>query len=84
MPDVEEVSKVGQSSTLPPCMNSHCTTVSKFIVTEQKKHPKATGDLTKLMIAITTAVKATSNAVRKAGFHTLYGLAGTSNTTGLV
>ena len=63
-------------------LDSDCMTVSRFILTEQRKHPGATGDLTKLLNALTTAIKACSNAVRKAGFHMLYGLAGSSNTTG--
>ena len=49
---------------------------------EQRKHPSATGDLTQLMTAILTAVKAISSAVRKAGIAKLYDLSGNTNVTG--
>ncbi|CAH1796420.1 unnamed protein product [Owenia fusiformis] len=59
-----------------------CMTLTRFVLAEQRKHPEATGDLTQLITAICTAVKATSSAVRKAGIAKLYGIAGTTNTTG--
>jgi len=63
-------------------LDNDCMTVSRFILNEQRKHPSASGDMTKLLNALLTAIKACSNAVRKAGFHMLYGMAGSSNTTG--
>jgi len=49
-----------------------CLTLTRFLLAEQKKFPEATGDLTQLMTAILTAVKAISSAVRRAGFAQLY------------
>lgn len=63
-------------------IDTDCMTLTRFVLSEQKKHANATGDLTKLLNALLTAVKACANAVRKAGFAMLYGLAGSSNTTG--
>ena len=42
-------------------------TLTRFLLAEQRKYPTATGDLTQLMTAIMTAVKAISSAVRRAG-----------------
>lgn len=56
--------------------------LTRFVLSEQKKHPKATGDLTQLMNSILTAIKAISSAVRKAGIHKLFGVAGGSNVSG--
>lgn len=57
-------------------------TLTRFLLEEQRKLPKATGDFTALINALQTAVKAVSSAVRKAGIHKLYGISGTTNTTG--
>lgn len=57
-------------------------TLQRHVLSEQRKHPESTGELTQLLNAILTAVKAIQSAVRKAGIARLYGLAGTSNTTG--
>lgn len=48
-------------------IDTDCLTLSRFLLAEQKKHPSATGDMTQLMTALLTAIKAVSNAVRKAG-----------------
>lgn len=63
-------------------IDTNCITLTRFVLEEQRKHPKATGDLTQLLNSILTAIKATSSAVRKAGIHSLYGLAGTDNVSG--
>lgn len=57
-------------------------TMSRFLLAEQRKYPKATGDFTQIMNAIVTAVKAISSAVRKAGIAKLYGMAGNTNVQG--
>ncbi|KAK3604684.1 hypothetical protein CHS0354_009296 [Potamilus streckersoni] len=57
-------------------------TLTRFVLEEQRKHPKATGDFTALVNSIQTAVKAVSSAVRKAGIHRLYGISGTANISG--
>jgi len=63
-------------------IDTDCMTLARWLLGEQRKHPHAQGDLTQLMTAILTAVKATSSAVRKAGIAKLYGIAGSTNTTG--
>ncbi|XP_052795744.1 fructose-1,6-bisphosphatase 1-like [Mya arenaria] len=57
-------------------------TLTRFLLEEQRKLPQATGDFTALINSLQTAVKAVSSAVRKAGIHKLYGISGTTNTTG--
>ena len=53
-------------------IDTDCMTMTRFLLAEQRKYPQATGDLTQLMNAILTAVKAISSAVRKAGIAKLY------------
>ena len=53
-------------------IDTDCLTLTRFLLAEQRKFPEATGDLTQLMNAILTAVKAISSAVRRAGFSQLY------------
>lgn len=52
-------------------VNPNCTTLTSFVLKQQRKHPEATGDLTLLLISIQSAVKAISSAVRKAGITNL-------------
>ncbi|CAF1369541.1 unnamed protein product [Didymodactylos carnosus] len=64
-------------------MDTECMTVTRFVLEEKKRFfPGASGDLTILLNALLTAIKACASAVRKAGIAKLYGLAGSSNTTG--
>ncbi|CAF1125597.1 unnamed protein product [Adineta steineri] len=63
-------------------METECTTVTSFVLEQKKKYPGATGELTILLNTLLTAIKACAAAVRKAGIAKLYGLAGSSNTTG--
>ncbi|XP_064607807.1 fructose-1,6-bisphosphatase isozyme 2-like isoform X2 [Liolophura sinensis] len=63
-------------------IDTDCITLTRYVLAEQKKHPQATGDLTQLLTALLTAVKAVSSAVRKAGIASLYGISGTANTSG--
>lgn len=46
-------------------------TLTRFFLSEQKKCPQATGELTQLLNSIQTAVKVISSAVRKAGITKL-------------
>ena len=62
-------------------IDTDCMTLSRFMLAEQHRHSKAT-DLTRLMNAILTAIKAISTAVRKAGISSLYGISGTTNVQG--
>ncbi|XP_071794926.1 fructose-1,6-bisphosphatase 1-like [Asterias amurensis] len=57
-------------------------TLTRFVLEEQRRFPSATGELTQLLNALLTAIKAVSSAVRKAGIAKLYGIAGSTNTTG--
>ncbi len=62
-------------------MDTNFMTLTRFFLLSQHKH-NATGELTQLLNAITTAVKAIESAVRKAGIAKLHGLAGEQNSTG--
>lgn len=57
-------------------------TLTRYILTGQRKHPQARGDLSLILSAIATASKAVTSAVRRAGLLSLYGLQGSVNTTG--
>ena len=57
-------------------------TLSRYILVEQRKHKEAHGDLTLILMAIQTACKAITAAVRRAGLTGLYGLHGATNSTG--
>jgi fructose-1,6-bisphosphatase I len=63
-------------------IETDCMTLSRYVLTEQRKIPGATGDLTNLLQNIMTAIKAISSAVRKAGLAQLYGIAGSTNVQG--
>lgn len=63
-------------------IDTDCMTMTRFLLAEQRKHPEATGDMTQLMNAILTAIKAISSAVRKAGISQLFGISGTTNIQG--
>jgi fructose-1,6-bisphosphatase I len=63
-------------------INTNCLTLTRFFLQEQKKHQRATGELTQLLNSVLTAVKAIQSSVRKAGIAKLYGLAGNINSTG--
>ena len=52
-------------------IDTDCMTLTRFLLAEQRKHPSATGDLTQLINAILTAIKAISSAVRRAGIAQL-------------
>ena len=52
-------------------IDTDCMTLTRFVLSEQRKHPSAQGDLTQLINAILTAVKAISSSVRKAGISKL-------------
>uniref|UniRef100_A0A915HTY4 Fructose-1,6-bisphosphatase isozyme 2 n=1 Tax=Romanomermis culicivorax TaxID=13658 RepID=A0A915HTY4_ROMCU len=63
-------------------IQTDCLTLSRFVLSEQRKVPGASGDLTTLLQNILTAVKAISSAVRKAGMAQLHGIAGSTNVQG--
>ena len=53
-------------------IDTNCMTLTRFVLAEQKRYPDATGELTQLLNAIQTSVKAVSSAVRKAGIAKLW------------
>lgn len=57
-------------------------TLTRFIMNSQQRFAGASGDLTILITAIATACKAVSSACRRAGLMHLYGLEGSTNSTG--
>lgn len=52
-------------------METECRTVTSFVLEQKKKYPGATGELTILLNALLTAIKACAAAVRKAGIAKL-------------
>ena len=56
--------------------------LTRFILEEEMKHPKATGSLTIALTAITTAAKIIASHVRMAGLADILGSAGTLNIQG--
>ncbi|CAE7886767.1 unnamed protein product, partial [Symbiodinium sp. KB8] len=65
-------------------LDSDPATLQRFILTEQCKHPAASGDFSLLMSSIALACKATAVAVKKAGIAGLYGIEGVVNVQGEV
>ncbi|XP_076333651.1 fructose-1,6-bisphosphatase 1-like [Tachypleus tridentatus] len=63
-------------------LDTNFVTMTRFVLTEQRKIPYATGELTQLLNSILTCVKAISSAVRKAGMAHLFGIAGETNVQG--
>ncbi|MFT7813654.1 fructose-1,6-bisphosphatase 1-like [Arapaima gigas] len=61
--------------------DTNVVTLTRFVL-EEGRRAKGTGELTTLLNAMCTAIKAISSAVRKAGIANLYGIAGTTNVTG--
>jgi fructose-1,6-bisphosphatase I len=58
------------------------TTLPDFIRQQEKEHPKATGDLTNVLLSIALGVKVLAKAVQSAGLDSLYGLSGGQNVHG--
>lgn len=63
-------------------IDTDCMTLSRFMLEEQGRCEGATGEMTQLLNAISTACKGISSAVHRAGIAQLYGIAGGTNTTG--
>nr|CAB3245050.1 fructose-1,6-bisphosphatase 1-like [Phallusia mammillata] len=57
-------------------------TLTRFITERGRQCGSATGELTQLLNAICTAIKSIATNVRRAGIMNLYGIAGSTNTTG--
>ena len=52
-------------------IDTNCMTLTRYVITEQRSRKDATGELTTLLNALQTAIKAVSSAVRKAGIARL-------------
>ncbi|KAH9413716.1 Fructose-1,6-bisphosphatase, partial [Dermatophagoides pteronyssinus] len=63
-------------------IDTNCMTLTRYVITEQRSRKDATGELTTLLNALQTAIKAVSSAVRKAGIARLYGVSGSTNVQG--
>lgn len=61
--------------------DTNVVTLTRFVMEEGRK-ARSTGELTQLLNALCTAIKAISTAVRKAGIANLYGISGSTNVTG--
>lgn len=58
------------------------TTLTRFLIEQQRKYPKATGDFTGLLSEIATAAKIISREVNKAGLIDILGYQGSENVHG--
>jgi fructose-1,6-bisphosphatase I len=63
-------------------IDTNCMTLTRFVLGEQRKAKDATGELTTLLNALLTAIKAVASAVRRAGIAKLYGIEGSTNVQG--
>jgi len=57
-------------------------TLSRFIIEQEKLHPEATGELSKLLHDLSLAAKVISLEVNKAGLADILGFTGDSNVHG--
>lgn len=58
------------------------TTLTHFLLEEERRHHQATGEFTRLMTDLTTAIRAISSAVNRAGIMDVRGKAGSTNVMG--
>ena len=58
------------------------TTLTRFIIEEERQHPEATGEFTGLLTDLTSAAKIISRDVNKAGLAEVMGLTGRTNIHG--
>ncbi|MCZ6635591.1 MAG: class 1 fructose-bisphosphatase, partial [bacterium] len=58
------------------------TTLTRFIIQEERHNPKATGAFTGLLTELTIAAKIISREVNKAGLAQLLGITGRQNVHG--
>ena len=63
-------------------MHNHRTSVTQFIIEEQRKLQGATGDFTSLLNDVVTACKVISNLVNKGELVGVLGTAGSENIQG--
>ncbi len=58
------------------------TTLTRFLIEEQREHPEATGDFSELLAELTTAAKIIAREVNKAGLADILGITGRINVHG--
>ncbi|OGG54338.1 MAG: fructose-bisphosphatase [Candidatus Handelsmanbacteria bacterium RIFCSPLOWO2_12_FULL_64_10] len=58
------------------------TTLTRFLIEEQREHPEATGDFSELLAELTTAAKIIAREVNKAGLAEILGITGRINVHG--
>ena len=60
-------------------MKKHTYDLARFILSEERKHPNATGSLSYALNSISTAAKIISSKIRRAGLEEIIGKHGTIN-----
>jgi fructose-1,6-bisphosphatase I len=63
-------------------LNSHVTTIERFILDQEDRYPEATGELSNLLYDICLAAKIISASIRRAGLVNILGAAGALNVQG--
>ncbi len=63
-------------------MNSHVTTIERFILDQEDRYPEATGELSNLLYDICLASKIIAASIRRAGLVNILGSAGVQNVQG--
>ena len=63
-------------------MNSHVTTIERFILDQEDRYPEATGELSNLLYDICLAAKIIAASIRRAGLVNILGTAGIQNVQG--
>lgn len=58
------------------------TTLTRFIIEEERQHPEATGEFTGLLTELASAAKIISRDVNKAGLAEVMGITGRTNVHG--
>jgi len=82
MQNQPKLTRMFSGMVLEKPIDTNIMTLTRHILSLQKRSKHATGDFTILMNAITTACKVISSHVKKAGISQLLGLAGNINATG--
>ena len=63
-------------------MNSHVTTIERFILDQEDRYPEATGELSNLLYDICLAAKIIAASIRRAGLVNILGGTGVQNVQG--
>jgi fructose-1,6-bisphosphatase I len=63
-------------------LNSHVTTIERFILDQEDRYPEATGELSNLLYDICLAAKIIAASIRRAGLVNILGASGIQNVQG--